>query len=233
MWQIISRLLLLLLLVGCEGQKFGAREVGALSGAALGAGLGAIIGSQTGNAGAGIAIGSAAGALSGGLIGNEIDGQNDQIAQREDRLRVQERELAENRRLIEELRRSGADVRTTKRGVVVNLPDVLFEFDSARLTGEARSNVSAIADAINHSAGGRRVAVEGHTDSVGTVEYNLRLSEDRARSVADELAHHGVSKRRLAIHGFGKSDPVASNKTAVGRQKNRRVEVIIEQSRAK
>ncbi|MCO6431548.1 MAG: OmpA family protein [Deltaproteobacteria bacterium] len=214
-------------LPACENARFGAREKGALGGAAVGAGLGAIIGNQTGNAGAGVAIGSAIGAISGALIGNEIDSQDAAMDAADERLVRQQQELEENRRLIEELRARGADVRRTDRGVVVNLPDVLFEFDSARVTPEARSTVREISEVVRN-ASDRRVSVEGHTDSVGTVDYNLRLSRERARSVADELSANGVNKRRITIRGFGESDPIASNKSATGRSRNRRVEVIIE-----
>ncbi|RIL08356.1 MAG: cell envelope biogenesis protein OmpA [Proteobacteria bacterium] len=214
-------------LAGCEGATFGNREAGALTGGALGAGLGAIIGNQVGDTGAGIAIGSAAGLLAGGLIGNELDNTEQSINERDARLSQQERELEQNRQLIEELKRRGADVRDTERGIVVNLPDVLFEFGSSQLTGPARLTVKDIAE-IASDAPRRQVAVEGHTDSVGSIGYNQRLSEDRARSVANELADNGVQRGRLKVRGYGKTRPIASNSTASGRQRNRRVEVIIE-----
>lgn len=223
----ISAVVIALLLGACEGQKFGAREAGAVTGAALGAGLGAIVGNQTGSTGAGIAIGSGFGALAGGLIGNEIDNQNAALDDREAKLDAQERELAENKRLIEQLRARGADVRSSNRGVVVNLPDVLFDFNSSRLTGEAGRTVRDIAD-VARTASDRRIAVEGHTDSVGTIEYNRRLSLDRARSVADALSREGVPRGRLSVRGLGESEPVTTNATSSGRARNRRVEVIIE-----
>jgi outer membrane protein OmpA-like peptidoglycan-associated protein len=213
--------------LGCEGQRFGAREAGALTGAALGAGLGAIVGNQAGNTGAGIAIGSGFGALAGGLVGNEVDNQNAALDDRESRLNDQERELAENRRLIDELRARGADVRPSDRGVVVNLPDVLFDFNSARLTREAARTARDIAD-VASTASGRTIAVEGHTDSIGTIEYNKRLSLNRARSVADALSREGVSRGRMVVRGLGESEPITTNATDSGRARNRRVEVIIE-----
>jgi OOP family OmpA-OmpF porin len=72
------------------------------------------------------------------------------------------------------------------------------------------------------------VAIEGHTDSIGTVEYNQRLSEDRAHSVAAQLVREGISRGRMSTRGFGEAKPIASNKTEAGRTRNRRVEVIIE-----
>ena len=212
---------------GCESGQFKAREAGALSGAALGAGLGAIIGNQTGSTGAGIAIGSAIGGLSGGLIGNSIDSTNARIDDTDRRLSEQDRQIAENKRLIAELRSQGADARITDRGVVVNLPDVLFEFDSARLTAGAGRTARQIARVVGEQKG-RHIAVEGHTDSLGTAAYNQRLSEARARSVADELVVNGIPRGRIATRGFGESRPIASNNSSDGRQRNRRVEVIIE-----
>lgn len=213
--------------VGCENAQFGAREKGALGGAALGAGLGAIVGNQAGNTGAGIAIGSGFGALAGGLIGNEIQKGDDRLAENDRRLSERDRELAENRRIIDELRSRGTDARLTDRGVVVNLPDVLFAFDSARLTREAERTARQIAEVVSQTPA-RRISVEGHTDSIGTIAYNRKLSEDRARSVAGELVRNGVSRNRLYVRGLGESEPVASNSTASGRQRNRRVEVILE-----
>ncbi len=213
--------------VGCQGGGLRSREVGALGGAALGAGLGAIIGNQVGHSGGGIAIGSALGGLSGALIGNEFDAQDQARAQTAQRLEEQDRILEENKRLIEELRRRGTDAYTTERGVVINLPDVLFEFDRATLTPDARRTAADVSKVVQ-SAPGRRIFVEGHTDSEGTVEYNKRLSEQRARAVAGELVAQGVPRRRISTRGFGEERPVASNDSASGRQRNRRVEVVIE-----
>jgi outer membrane protein OmpA-like peptidoglycan-associated protein len=227
--RLLKVLLLSLVVVlgGCENAKFGVREKGALLGGALGAGLGAVVGNQTGNPGAGVAIGSAFGALAGGALGHTVDGQKRENSDRQAKLDQQERELLENRRLIEELKAAGADVRTTERGVVVNLPDVLFEFGKAELTGSAKRVVADIAGALS-SISGRRIAIEGHTDSVGSVQFNERLSKDRAYTVADALVDRGVSKRAIAVRGFGESRPVATNSTGSGREKNRRVEVIVE-----
>ncbi len=210
-----------LLLLGCESARFGAREKGALTGAGLGAGLGAIVGNQFGRPGAGVAIGSGIGALTGGAIGEGIDREDERASLQGQRLTAQEREIAENRRLLDELRARGQDARITDRGVVVNLPDVLFEFDSARLTPSARRTVREIDDVLRDYPS-RRVSVEGHTDSVGTDEYNEKLSYARARSVADALGGNA------SVKGFGESRPIASNATIDGRARNRRVEVVIQ-----
>ncbi|MBX7137610.1 MAG: OmpA family protein [Oligoflexia bacterium] len=215
-------------LAGCEAQNVRNREKGALAGGALGAGLGAIVGNQVGSTGAGIAIGSAIGALSGGLIGNEMDNSENAAAEQDRRIADQDRELAENRRMLDELRSRGLDVHETNRGLVVNLPDVLFEFGSAALTGSARRSAADIAAIIRREGGHRNVAVEGHTDSIGSYSYNQRLSEDRAHSVAGALVSNGVARRQLEVKGFGETRPIASNNSDDGRRRNRRVEVIIE-----
>lgn len=204
----------------------GGTETGALTGGALGAGLGAIIGHETGHTGGGVAIGSAVGALAGGLMGNQIDKQNEEFDRRDEQIALQDARIRENQALIEELKRRGADVRSTDRGVVVNLPDVLFQFDSHQLRNDAFRAVGEIAKVVQDYPE-RKISVEGHTDSVGTIKYNQRLSEARARSVADELVAQGVSRRRIATYGYGESDPISSNRTEAGRSRNRRVEVII------
>jgi outer membrane protein OmpA-like peptidoglycan-associated protein len=218
--------LVLFVYTACDVRQPNARETGALTGGALGAGLGAIVGNQVGNSGAGVAIGGALGALSGGLLGNSMEAQNEQRQRTDKRINEQQRLLDENKKLIEELRSGGADARVTDRGVVVNLPDVLFQFNSSQLNSGARSTVFDIARAVSRS--NRHISVEGHTDSVGSYDYNEQLSRERAQNVGFELQSQGVSSRRISIRGYGESRPVASNATASGRQKNRRVEVVIE-----
>ncbi len=217
-------LLLLFGATSCENARFGGREKGALGGAAIGAGLGAIIGAATGDAGVGTAIGGGIGALSGAVIGNEVDKAEAKDKAYDDKLTQNEQQIAENQRIIEELKSRGADARITDRGVVVNLPDVLFEFDSAQLTGGAFATIEDIAEVSS----GRNISVEGHTDSVGTVPYNQKLSEERARSVARELSRRGVPASRVRTRGFGESHPIATNASDAGRARNRRVEVILE-----
>ncbi len=216
-----------LAILACESRPITGREKGALAGGALGAGLGAIVGNQVGNSGEGIAIGGAMGALSGAMLGNSFDTVDNELKDREERLRRQQQELDENRRLIDELRSRGADVRQTDRGVVISLPDVLFKFDSAELTSGARRTAYDIANAIRGTHQ-RMISVEGHTDSVGTDSYNQRLSFERARSVGNELIRDGVPSSQVKTRGFGESRPIESNDTSYGRSKNRRVEVVLE-----
>lgn len=212
------------LLAGCSLNK---TQAGALGTGAAGAGLGAIIGNQTGNTGAGIAIGAAAGTLAGALVGNQLDQSDQQQAQVRSELERSREENAEMRKLIERLEARGADVRSTRRGVVVNLPDVLFKFDSDRLTPEARVIVRDIAEVVS-SVKRRTIAVEGYTDSIGDTDYNKDLSYRRARTVARALEGQGIRRSQMAIQGYGEGNPIATNNTALGRQRNRRVEIIVE-----
>jgi outer membrane protein OmpA-like peptidoglycan-associated protein len=220
-------------LAGCA-QPLSTREKGVLTGGALGAATGAIIGSATGSPGAGAAIGGAIGAVGGGLVGDQLQKQEEVTKEHERQLEQQRQELARNRELLEELKRRNLEARETERGVVVNLPDVLFEFDKASLTPDARMKIRNIAEVLNSQAQGRQVAVEGHTDSIGSEVYNQRLSERRAEAVAIGLESAGVSNRRIATRGFGERYPLAPNSNSdgtdnpAGRAKNRRVEVVIE-----
>jgi OOP family OmpA-OmpF porin len=102
-----------------------------------------------------------------------------------------------------------------------------FEFDKARLTraGEAKVDEAVTILKDNPSV---HVAVEGHTDSVGSDAYNQKLSERRARTVADYLIDHGVDPSRLTVRGYGESRPVADNATAAGRAENRRVDIVVD-----
>jgi outer membrane protein OmpA-like peptidoglycan-associated protein len=119
------------------------------------------------------------------------------------------------------------ETRRTARGLILNLPDILFEFGKANLKPETRE-VLAKVSGILMVASGYHLSIEGHTDSVGSEEFNLKLSEARAQSVLDYLFQSGVSPDIMAKKGFGKSQPRSSNDTAKGRQENRRVEIVIE-----
>lgn len=116
--------------------------------------------------------------------------------------------------------------KSTDRGMVVTLGDVLFDSGKARLKPGSRRNIQQLADALKN-AGGRKVVIEGHTDSKGSDDLNQQLSEDRAEAVRNALIELGVDQGQIKTTGYGERYPVANNKTAAGRQLNRRVEIII------
>jgi outer membrane protein OmpA-like peptidoglycan-associated protein len=118
------------------------------------------------------------------------------------------------------------ETRETARGLIVSLSDVLFDTGSANLTAGAREKLARVAGIIA-SHPGLNLSVEGHTDSVGSAEFNQGLSEQRAHSVHDYLIRQGVPPAAVGTAGFGESQPVASNANAAGRQQNRRVELIV------
>jgi len=129
---------------------------------------------------------------------------------------------------------SGLNTRVTDMGTIVDLPaDALFEYDKADLTPAAAAQLGKAADLIRRGPPGP-IQVIGHTDSRGDDAYNQRLSEARARTVADWFgAQVGVRQRQFAVSGKGETAPIAPNETATGaddpagRTKNRRVELVI------
>ncbi|MCU1234301.1 MAG: OmpA/MotB domain protein [Candidatus Solibacter sp.] len=118
------------------------------------------------------------------------------------------------------------ETRESARGLIVNISDVLFDFNKYTLKPGAREKLAKVAG-ILLAYPGLKIQVEGHTDSVGTEEYNLKLSEARANSVRDYLTAQNVPAPGVSAVGLGKADPVASNDTAAGRQRNRRVELVV------
>ncbi|HEY8539163.1 MAG TPA: OmpA family protein, partial [Steroidobacteraceae bacterium] len=119
----------------------------------------------------------------------------------------------------------------TDRGVVLTLGDVLFETGRANLQPGAYPTIDRLASALKE-APGRTVLIEGHTDSVGSAEFNQRLSENRAESVQRALLERGVASNQITTVGKGETTPIASNDSAGGRQQNRRVEMIFQEDRA-
>jgi outer membrane protein OmpA-like peptidoglycan-associated protein len=116
--------------------------------------------------------------------------------------------------------------RDSARGLIVNMSDVLFDTGSYTLKPGAREKLAKISGIVLAHPG-LNLQIEGHTDSVGSDEFNQQLSERRADSVRDFLAEQGVPSSAISARGFGKTQPVASNDTAEGRQRNRRVELVV------
>jgi outer membrane protein OmpA-like peptidoglycan-associated protein len=137
-----------------------------------------------------------------------------------------EREKAALRDQLRQQLNQVLETRETARGLIVNLSDVLFDTGSANLKPGAREKLAKVAGILlSHS--GLRLQIEGHTDSVGSTEYNQRLSENRAESVRMYLVEQGIAPNTVGTAGFGETMPIASNDTATGRQQNRRVELIV------
>lgn len=180
-----------------------------VKGGAIGAGaggvLGAVIGKQAGNTAVGAIIGAAVGGTAGALIGRYMDKQ------------------------AEEMQADIKDAKIERVGEGIKITfnsGILFALNSATLTSDAEHNVQELAKILNKYKD-TNILIEGHTDSTGTEEYNQRLSERRAASVQQYLQSLSVASPRLTEKGYGETQPVASNATAVGRQQNRRVEVAI------
>ena len=137
-----------------------------------------------------------------------------------------EREKAELRDQLRQQLNQILGTRETARGLIVNLSDVLFDTGSANLKQGAREKLAKVAG-ILLSHPGLKLEIEGHTDSVGSTEYNQRLSENRAVSVRTYVVEQGIASNSVGTTGFGETMPVASNDTPAGRQQNRRVELIV------
>jgi outer membrane protein OmpA-like peptidoglycan-associated protein len=180
---------------------------GAVIGGVAGAIAGAVIGNNRGHHSAtrGAVVGGVAGTAAGAIVGAMMD--------------KQEREL----RKIQ-----GVDVTRTSQGdlKVTVKNEVLFDFNSAALRSTSRASLREMADVFQKYPN-TTLAVEGYTDSIGSIAYNQRLSERRADSVASYLEQLGVNTPRIDTIGHGESNPRASDSTASGRQLNRRVEINV------
>jgi outer membrane protein OmpA-like peptidoglycan-associated protein len=137
-----------------------------------------------------------------------------------------QRDAAATRERLRQQLSTVLETRETARGLIVNVSDVLFDFNKATLKPGAREKLARVAG-ILLAQPGIMVSAEGHTDSVGSNDYNQRLSEHRAQSVRDYLVQSGIKTNTIATVGYGKTRPVATNGTAAGRQQNRRVELVI------
>jgi outer membrane protein OmpA-like peptidoglycan-associated protein len=116
--------------------------------------------------------------------------------------------------------------RDSARGLIVNMPDVLFDTGKSDLKSTARERLAKVAG-ILIAYPDIHVEIDGYTDSTGSLEFNERLSQQRAEAVRSYLASQGVNLSTITTQGFGPSQPIASNETASGRQQNRRVELVV------
>ncbi len=182
---------------------------GAVVGALGGAAIGALIGNNrsSGSSRKYAIRGAVAGALAGGGIGHYMDQQEAQIRQ--------------------QLESTGVSVTRIGNDLVLNIPsDITFKTGSSQLHiefDETLKSVALILKKYNKTS----ISITGHTDSAGSASYNQDLSVSRATSVARLLGYNGVASNRTFTYGEGETSPIASNKTASGKAKNRRVELKI------
>jgi outer membrane protein OmpA-like peptidoglycan-associated protein len=150
-----------------------------------------------------------------------------QLAANADAARLKaEQDQAELRRQLLEQFNMVLQTTETARGLIVNMSDVLFDTGRYTLKPGAREKLAKVAGIIlGHP--GLKIEVEGHTDSVGGDDYNQKLSENRANAVREYLVEQGIKSDAITAQGFGKTKPVADNSTAAGRQRNRRVELVV------
>jgi outer membrane protein OmpA-like peptidoglycan-associated protein len=178
--------------------------MGGVGGAVVGGLLGGAIGGKTGRI-----IGAVGGAAAGGYVGYKMDQQ------------IKE--------LDEQTEGTGVEVTEVDNGeaILLNLPDsVTFDVGSYTINPTFRATLDTIAENLRKYPNSL-IDVYGHTDSTGTYEFNQRLSEQRAQSVANYLQSRGIADARIRWQGFGETQPVASNETEIGRSTNRRVEIKI------
>ncbi len=175
-------------------------------GAGIGAGAGAIIGGIIAdNTAKGAIIGAAVGGAAGAIIGSQMDKQAKEL----------EEEIP------------GAEIERVGEGIQITFDSaILFGFDSAELQTESKSNLRNLASSLQKYPN-TEVTIIGHTDSVGSEEYNQQLSERRSASARAFLVREGVAPDRVLAVGRGETEPVASNETDLGRSQNRRVEFAI------
>jgi outer membrane protein OmpA-like peptidoglycan-associated protein len=181
------------------------KEKGAVIGAAAGAAAGGVIGNQTGSTTRGAIIGAVVGGTAGAIIGHQMD--------------QQAKELQQNI--------PGATVARVGEGIAVTFESgLLYDFDSDVVRSSAAQNLGNLAASLNKYPN-TDLLIVGHTDAVGTSDYNQGLSQRRATAAANYLASQGVSAARLRALGRGETEPLATNDTEAGRQLNRRVEIAI------
>ncbi len=146
-------------------------------------------------------------------------------AEEQKRLEAEREKAALRAKLLEQFNRV-LPTTDTARGLVVNMGDVLFDVSKSNLRSDAQIALAKLSGIVlNYPQ--LKLSIEGYTDSTGSEDFNQKLSEARAGAVRDYLVSQGLDASSLTAQGFGESNPVADNKTAKGRQQNRRVEIVV------
>lgn len=193
----------ILIISGCA--SWNKTQKGAVVGTAAGGGMGAVIGKAAGNTALGAIIGAAVGGATGAVIGHKMDKQAEEIQNKV----------------------PDAKVERVGEGIVVEFSsNVLFGFDKALLSYDAKANLDKLVTVLNEYSD-TNIEIQGHTDSKGSLTYNQKLSEERAGTVSGYLAAKGINSSRLNIKGFGETVPKYDNESETGRSQNRRVEFLI------
>ena len=200
--RVLTLAALMPLALSCAMNK---AEKGAIIGAGAGGAAGAVIGHATGSTVRGAIIGAVVGGAAGAVIGHQMDNQAKELAY----------DLP------------GAVVQRVGEGITVTFPEgLLFGFDSDQINSAAQGNLRRFAASLQKYPNTRTLIV-GHTDSEGSADYNIDLSNRRALSAANFITGEGVDRSRISTAGRGEGEPIATNTTDAGRQLNRRVEVAI------
>lgn len=190
------------LAMGCNATK---SQKGAVIGGAAGAVGGTIIGKAAGNKTLGTILGAVIGGTAGAIIGRDMDKQAEEI----------KNDIP------------GAKVERVEEGIKVEFNEkILFDFSKSDIGDAAKVNLNKLVAVLNKYPN-TNIEVQGHTDSRGTDEYNMGLSERRASTVANYLIANGIASGRITTKGFGESAPAYTNDTQEGMAQNRRVEFLI------
>jgi outer membrane protein OmpA-like peptidoglycan-associated protein len=149
-----------------------------------------------------------------------------QAAEAQHKAQASEQDAAAVREKLRAQLNSVLQTTENARGLIVNMSDVLFDTGKYTLKPATQVSLAKVATILELYPG-LKVQVEGYTDSVGSDEYNQKLSENRANAVHDFLVANGVPAANVTAAGYGKADPVADNSTAAGRAQNRRVNMVV------
>lgn len=149
-----------------------------------------------------------------------------QAAQAQQQAQAAGQQAAQMRERLRQQLNQVLETHESARGLIVNMPNVLFAFNKYELKPEAREKLAKVSG-ILLAYPDLKLQVEGYTDNIGSDEYNQKLSEERAGAVSDYLVAQGVQQGNITAQGYGKSDPIADNSAANGRAQNRRVQLVV------